>query len=581
MKKLECRGSKFYLDSSELQIISGAIHYFRLTRESWEDRLLKAKYCGLNTIETYIPWNIHQPEENEFCFEGSRDFSHFVCLAGSLGLHVILRPCPYICAEWDFGGLPYWLMRKQNMQLRCMDESFLNEVDHYFDVLVPKLLPLLSTNGGPVIALQVENEYGSYGNDSKYMHYLKDAYIKRGVDVLLFTSDGTCDSMLTGGMTADTLATINFGSAPADNFAKLREYQKDKPEMCMEYWGGWFDHWGAEHHVRETESFIEPVKYMLDKGISFNLYMFCGGTNFAFYNGANCFETFMPVVTSYDYDAPISEDGRCTDKYYRLREMISEYYQVPECKISDSISKAYGVVELVQCAPLFDNLDVVCPDVYGSVIPMTMEQAGLDYGFILYKTTIKAPMQPLTLRIPEVRDLALVYLDGEYLGSYERGRENNDITVTVREHDAELSVLIENMGRVDYGIHLWDAKGLLRPLHAENQSLFHYKNMPLRLNEMEHLRYTDSKNNKTPAFMKGSFFADVCADTFLDTGNLVKGTAWINGNCLGRYWNRGPQKKLFIPAAFVKRGDNEIVVFELYGGKPEVSLSDTPDLGAI
>ena len=347
MAIFEIAGGKFLYDGKPVRLLSGAIHYFRVVPDYWRDRLLKLKACGLNTVETYVAWNLHEPEPGEYNFSGMVDLVSFIETAGELGLYVIVRPGPYICAEWEFGGLPWWLLQDPTMRVRCFHRPFLEKVDRYFDVLIPKLVPLQCTQGGPIIAMQVENEYGSFGNDLRYLEHLKDALRKRGVDVLLFTSDGPSDLLLQGGTMPFIFKTVNFGSSPKEAFAKLKEYQPDKPLVCMEYWNGWYDQWGEEHRTRPPEEAAAVLDEMLQLGASVNFYMFHGGTNFGFYNGAGCREKYLPTVTSYDYDAPVSESGDLTEKYFQVRDVIAKYAPVDPDLLPQPIpKKAYGKVEL-------------------------------------------------------------------------------------------------------------------------------------------------------------------------------------------------------------------------------------------
>jgi beta-galactosidase len=310
--------------------------------EYWEDRLIKLKACGLNTVEIYVPWNFHEPVEGEFNFQFMADVIRFIQLADEQGLFVIVRPSPYICAEWEFGGLPAWLLKEDHMRLRCSHPTYLAKIDAYYDVLIPKFIPYLCTNGGPIIAMQIENEYGSYGNDKFYMEYLKKSIMNRGVDVLLFTSDGYTDSNLQGGtLLPDVLATVNFGSRADEAFGKLLEYQPNKPLVCMEFWNGWFDHWAKEHHVRAPEDAADALDQMLKAGASVNFYMFHGGTNFGFYNGANDLGKYESTVTSYDYDALLNESGDITEKYMAVREVIAKYAEVEEITLPATIAKKH------------------------------------------------------------------------------------------------------------------------------------------------------------------------------------------------------------------------------------------------
>jgi beta-galactosidase len=380
MSTFEISGKHFQYDGKPVRILSGAIHYFRVMPEYWRDRLLKLKACGLNTVETYVAWNMHEPKPGKFCFEGLTDIVRFIETAGELGLHVIVRPGPYICAEWEFGGLPAWLLADPDIRLRCYDKSWLEKVDRFYDELLSRLKPLLCTNGGPIIAMQVENEYGSYGNDKQYLYYLKEGMIRRGMDVLLFTSDGPMDEMLNGGTLPDVFKTVNFGSHPEEGFEKLLEYQPDKPMMCMEFWNGWFDHWGEPHHTRDAKDAADVLDRILKAGASVNFYMFHGGTNFGFMNGANNYGTLEPTVTSYDYDSPVSEAGDLTEKYYEFKKVISKYTKVEDDILPEPISKkAYGKVTLDRYAGLFESLEKLSQPVHRTC-PEPMEKLGQNYG---------------------------------------------------------------------------------------------------------------------------------------------------------------------------------------------------------
>lgn len=585
---------QFTFNGEPLQILSGALHYFRIVPEYWQDRLLKLKACGLNTVETYVPWNLHEPQESKFVFEGIADIERFIRLAGELGLHVIVRPSPYICAEWEFGGLPAWLLKEDGMRLRCSYQPYLDKVDAYYDVLLPKLRPLLSTNGGPIIALQIENEYGSYGNDTNYLIYLKDAMIARGMDVLLFTSDGYTDSNLQGGtLLPDVLATVNFGSRPDEAFGKLSEYQADKPLVCMEFWNGWFDHWGKPHHTRSGGDVAEVLDQMLERGASVNFYMFHGGTNFGFYNGANCLGKYEATVTSYDYDVLLNESGEMTDKYYAVRNVIAKYREVPHVNLAElpyPIPKRhYGEVRLTEQVSLFESLDRLTTSTK-HVCPEPMEKLGQDYGFTLYTTYITGPRPQEKLVIQDVRDRALIYVDGVYKGVIERN--THEITPNLTEHDivldipaegASLSILVENQGRINYGYGLKDRKGITEGVRLGLQFLYNWTIHTLPMNDLSALLFSTNQallNLGIPQFYRGVFEVDEACDTFLKLEGWTKGVAYINGFNLGRYWEVGPQRTLYVPAPLLRKGANEIILFELYGmDEPRITLQDHAELG--
>ncbi|OAB38241.1 beta-galactosidase [Paenibacillus macquariensis subsp. defensor] len=568
MSTFHYSGSSFYDNDQPIQILSGAIHYFRIVPEYWQDRLLKLKACGLNTIETYVPWNLHEPKKGEFNFDGMANLVRFIELAGELELKVIVRPSPYICAEWEFGGLPSWLLADSDMRLRCYHKPFLDHVGDYYDKLLPLLKPLLCTNGGPIIGLQIENEYGSYGNDKEYLNYLKEAMISRGMDVLLFTSDGPEDSMLQGGMIDGVLATVNFGSGAKQAFDKLREYQPDAPIMCMEFWNGWFDHWREEHHTQPTKTVVNVLDEMLRLNASVNFYMFHGGTNFGFYNGANGHteDSYEPTVTSYDYDALLNESGDPTEKYYAVREVISKYVELEACELPAPIpKKAYGRVVMTEQAPLIANLDRISTPIH-SAYPETMEKLGQDYGFIHYSTFISGPRPKEEFYIQDLHDRALVYLDGQLTGVLDRSDSSvAQLAFDVPEDGVQVSILVENLGRVNYGPYLKDNKGITEGVRYGRQFLSNWTTYTLPLTDLSGLAFESLSQQTQPSFFRGNWMVDEIGDTFLSLEGWSKGVVFINGFNLGRYWNVGPQKTLYVPGPLLNQGENEIVIFELHG----------------
>jgi len=573
MRKLTLSEDQFLLDGQPFRMLSGAIHYFRIVPEYWRDRLLKLKACGLNTVETYIPWNLHEPEEGRFHFDGGADVVAFVRLAGELGLHVILRPSPYICAEWEFGGLPAWLLKDDNMQLRCNYKPYLTKVDAYFDELLPRLRPLLSTQGGPVLALQIENEYGSYGNDKAYLNYLKEGMISRGMDVLLFTSDGAEDHMLQGGMIDGVFATVNFGSRAREAFAKLREYQPAGPLVCMEYWNGWFDRWMQPHQTRPVYEVEETLDEMLALGASVNFYMFHGGTNFGFMNGANLFDTYEPLVTSYDYDTLLDESGKPTEKYYAVRRVIEKYVELPPLELPPVIaSRAFGKVRMQEAVSLFAQLDALSSAVY-KANPEPMEKLGQAYGFILYSTHIAGPRADMELVLQEVRDRALVFADGTFAGTVERW-DPKGIPLSVPAEGLKLDILVENLGRVNYGPQLRDPKGITSGVRLGYQFLHDWTIRSLPLTDLKGLTFAAANGAEPlhPAFYRGRFQINEPADTFLRLDGWGKGQAFVNGFNLGRYWDKGPTRTLYVPASLLREGENELILFELQGVKEPVAM---------
>ncbi|ASK62196.1 beta-galactosidase [Virgibacillus phasianinus] len=581
MSKLTVVGKELYMNDEPIQLISGAIHYFRIVPEYWEDRLLKLKACGFNCVETYIPWNLHEPKEGEFNFRGIADVERFIRIAERLGLYVIVRPSPYICAEWEFGGLPSWLLADRNMRLRSYHEAYLEKVDNYYDVLLEKLKPLQQTNGGPIIAMQIENEYGSYGNDKKYLTYIKEAMVKRDIDVLLFTSDGPTDLMLQGGTVDNTLATVNFGSRPVESFAKLHEHFPNTPNIVMEYWNGWFDHWGEQHHQRDSQDAADTFAEMLQSGASVNFYMFHGGTNFGFYNGANFDENYQPTVTSYDYDCPLSETGDLTPKFHAVREAIAKHKALGELELPEPIPKKdYGTVQMTESIKLFDALTQISKPVR-KTHPETMEQLGQDYGFVLYRTNVKGPLGEVPVTIQDVRDRALVFVNQEFKGVIDRWN-NNTLMIEVPEEGVQLDLLVENMGRINYGPLLNDPKGITEGVRVERQFIFDFEIYTLPMDNLEKLSYdkTETFAQENPTFYRGTFGVDDIGDTFVELSGWKKGIVLINGFNLGRYWEIGPQQTLYLPGPLLKKGTNELVIFDLHGQqKAEVALIDTHKLG--
>ena len=578
-------GKEFLLDGKPYRVISGAMHYWRIVPEYWEDRLRKLRACGFNTVETYTPWNLHERSEGKFDFSGNLDIVRYIELAEKVGLNVIVRPGPYICSEFDFGGLPSWLLSYPDMQLRCNDPKYLAKAKPYYTELFRRIRPHLCTNGGGVIMVQIENEYGSYGDDKEYLRAVADIYHECGIDCLLFTSDGPCYWMLNGGTLPEYLSVANFGSDPEGAFRVLGDFRPNQPLMCGEFWCGWFDHWGEEHHVRGAEDTAATMKKMLDMGASFNFYMFHGGTNFGFTNGANHDGEYRPTVTSYDYCAPLSEAGDLTPTYYRVRDIITDFTgEKPSLEgITDLPKAAYGKVTLTEKAPLFDNLDNLASPVH-TPAPLSMEELGQDFGYILYSSTIEGPSEELPLELGHIHDRALVYIDGEFAGIRERTGRRDDIVIKLDKGEKKkLELLVENCGRVNYGTRLFDRKGIFGGIRFGQKFHFGWDTYCLRMEELSRLEYTsDTACDGRPAFLKGYLDIDgKPADTFIRLDGFHKGFVKVNGFNLGRYWNeKGPQKTLYVPAPVLHEGKNEIVVFESDGyNEPVVEFFAQPDLG--
>ncbi|MFZ7942269.1 glycoside hydrolase family 35 protein [Neobacillus sp. 19] len=581
MARLTYNQQSFLMDGEEIQLLGGAMHYFRTVPEYWEDRLIKIKECGFNTVETCIAWNMHEPEEGQFVFDGIADIERFIKTAEKVGLYVIVRPGPYMCGEWEFGAFPYWLLTVPNIKFRCYNEPFLEKVDAYFDVLFDRLRPLLSSNGGPIIALQVENEYGSFGNDKKYLNYLRDSIKRRVNDELLFTSDGPLPSMLHGGMIEGVLETVNFGSRTEAAFEQLQRLQPNCPVMCMEFWHGWFDHWGEEHHTRTAESLLESLEPMLKQKASVNFYLAHGGTNFGFYNGANhSEEEYQPTITSYDYDALLTEAGDITEKFLAVRKMFEQYVELPEMNVPPNTPKKhFGVVQFTEHAALLDSLEQLSVP-QQSQSPLTMEHYGQAYGFIVYETVIKGAYGKQTLTVQDVHDRGQIYLNGQYAGLVERIGGRSRIEVEITEDETKLQIIVENMGRINYGPFLTDYKGITEGVRLGNQFLFDWTVYPLPLKDLSQLVFTSEEPKENhPSFHRGMLTVHEAADTFIDLSEWTKGVVFVNGHNLGRYWEIGPQQTLYVPAPFLQVGENEIVILELHDHAECVKFVDQPVLG--
>ena len=571
----------FYLNGEKFQVISGSIHYFRVVPEYWRDRLLKLKAMGCNTVETYIPWNFHEPNRGEFNFEGDHDVCQFVRIAQELGLWVIIRPAPYICAEWEFGGFPAWLLAQDGMRFRCNYEPYMKEFLAYFDELLPRLAPLQITNGGPIIMMQVENEYGSYGDDKEYLAKLRDGMIERGINVPLVTSDGPEHDMLACGKVDGVFQTGNFGSHTKERFAYMQS-QGIYPLMCMEYWCGWFDHWGCGKHAHtDAATSAKDFGDALDLG-HINIYMFHGGTSFGLMNGSNYYDKLTPDVTSYDYDALLTEDGRITEKYKLFKAEIEKRNgPAPVIDIPEIPRKAYGEAKEVACAPLC-NLLTARKSVY-NVCPMSMERLGQNYGYTLYSTVLTNEDELRKIQLVSANDRAVIMLDGEIIATlYDHDLQKAhhfETPVPVRK-GARLEILMENMGRVNYSFKLeHQRKGIDSGVVINDHQKFGWNMFVCDEAVMASLKPEGMTAAKAPMVHALTFQVDEKADTWLELPGWGKGTVILNGFCLGRFWEIGPQKRLYIPAPLLKEGENTLVVVETEGKSGKALLLDEPDLG--
>ena len=572
----------FYLDGKPFRIISGSIHYFRVVPEYWRDRLEKLKSIGMNTVETYIPWNMHEPEKGKFVFDGLCDVVKFVKLAEELGLYVILRPSPYICAEWEFGGLPGWLLSGEGMRLRVSDPVFMKHVQEYYQVLLPILEPLQITEGGNVILMQIENEYGYFGNDRQYMEQMRDLLRAGGIKVPLITSDSPTDESLEGGSVEGALPTGNFGSHTKERFEILKKHVKGGPLMCAEFWVGWFDHWGNGGHMRgNLNQSAADLDEMLRTG-HVNVYMFIGGTNFGFMNGSNYYDALTPDVTSYDYDAVLTEAGDFTEKYRVYREIIGKYAPVPQVEFSTKIiKKAYGSVKETGKVGLFQALQDIAEPVE-SVSTRSMERLGQYYGYVLYVSKIQNERRLEKIRLHRANDRANIFLKGKrLLDLYDRELlEEHKISAEAEPGD-ELSILMENMGRVNFGPGMEEQrKGIDGCVQINGHMHHHWQQYCLPLDNLEKLDFSRGYTEGLPAFYRFELQAEETGDTFLELEGWGKGCVFVNGFNIGRFWEIGPQKRLYIPAPLLRPGKNEIIVFETEGRSTgEISFLSEPNIG--
>lgn len=575
--KFEICGDQFCKDGKPIKLISGAVHYFRNLPETWPDIFEKLRAMGCNCVETYCAWNMHEPKPGTFDFTGRLDIVRFIKEAEKAGLMVIVRPGPYICAEWEFGGLPWWIQREEGLEIRCRNEVYIRYFDRYLDELLGRVRPLLCTNGGPVILLQCENEYGYYGDDREYLSYLRDGYRRRGIDVPLFTSDGGSEDSLLDGTVEGCLPTLNFGSRVEENFKVHDQLFPDCPKVCMEMWDGWFDAWGDEkHHTTDPQVYAGVVRDMLKKG-SLNIYMFIGGTNFGFTSGANHYEKFAPDVTSYDYDALLTECGDVTEKYKAVREVIREATgkELPPIP-KDREKKAYGKVALTRSAGLLSNLDALSSPIRSDV-PRAMEEYGIGYGYIAYRTVLNRDYRDAKLSFESLGDRAQVLVNGKLQGIAYLN-DSLEVTVNAKKGDV-LTILVENMGRANFGPKMMRKKGLPGRVLLGGKIHFSWDVYPLPMTDLSGLSFGGDEA-EAPAFYEGTFTVEEPADTFLRTDSFKKGFVVLNGFNLGRYWEVGPQKTLYVPGSLLKKGENTLLLFESDGrkGEAEVEFVDRPEL---
>lgn len=582
MAAFEIGEQDFLLDGEPLQILSGALHYFRVHPDLWADRIRKARLMGLNTIETYVAWNAHAPERGVFDLTGGLDLGRFLDLVAAEGLHAIVRPGPYICAEWDNGGLPAWLMATPGVGVRTAEPQYLDAIAGFYDEVLRVVAPRQVTRGGPVLMVQVENEYGAYGDDAAYLRALVGMVRDRGIDVPLTTCDQANDEMLGRGGLPELHKTATFGSRSPERLATLRRHQPTGPLMCMEYWDGWFDSWGEQHHTTDPVDAAADLDLLLDAGASVNLYMFHGGTNLGFTNGANDKGTYLPITTSYDYDAPLAEDGSPTAKYDAFRAVLARYTPVPGERPAPRAAAPVLEVALERRVRLADALPLLARTKAFTHLP-TADEIGQWSGFTLYRTEVAA--DDGLLSVDEVRDRAVVLLDGEPLGTL--SRTEGLTTVSLPPRAGVLDLVVEDQGRVNYGPRIGEAKGLVGSARTAIRPLTRWEVGGLRLTEpdadlLAQLRDAEPHDVAPvagPSFCHATFDSVAGADHFLRLDGWSKGLVWLNGTLLGRYWSAGPTRTTYVPGPLV-RERNELVVLELHGARTGTACFVAgPDLG--
>jgi beta-galactosidase len=571
----------FLLDGAPLQIRCGEIHFARVPREYWQHRLRLCRAMGLNAVCAYLFWNFHETRPGEFDWTAERDVAEFCRLAQAEGLWVILRPGPYACAEWEMGGLPWWLLKEKDIALRSRDPRFLAASARWLKEVGRILAPLQVTRGGPILLVQVENEYGFFGDDSEYMGAIRQQLIDAGFDVPLFACNPV--HKLKVGVRSDLFQVVNFGRDPAGGFKALREIQSRGPLMCGEFYPGWFDTWGQPHHVGDTQRYLTDLEYMLNANASFSIYMAHGGTTFGLWSGAD--RPFKPDTSSYDYDAPISEAGWIGEKFYRTRALMSRFLapgeNLPEPPAKMDIM-AIGEFAASAWIPLANAL----PAGVQHEQPPTFESLDVFQGIVNYQTEVPAG-PACELEAARVGDFAWVFLDGSLVGVMDRRRQSFRVDLPARTKSARLDLLVYSMGRINFGPEVHDRKGLHPPVRligadGRAQTLRKWSVSPMELSgtppQLAWQTAALGDQRPGPAFWRANFSAEKAADTFLDLTSWGKGVVWINGRCLGRFWNIGPTQTMYVPGPWIRAGENEVIVLDLLGPEKPVLAGRTEPL---
>ncbi|MFI0911188.1 beta-galactosidase family protein [Streptomyces abikoensis] len=588
----------FELDGRPVRLLSGALHYFRVHEGLWAHRLGMLRAMGLTCVETYVPWNWHAPVEGGPVDMGP--LGRFLDAVAAAGMFAIVRPGPYICAEWENGGLPAWVTGGLGARVRTRDEGFLRAVDGWLAPVAEQVVGRQVGRGGPVVLLQVENEYGSYGSDRVYLRWLVQRWKALGVTVPLVTSDGPEEHMLSGGSVPGVLATVNFGAGAREAFGVLRRFRPGGPLMCMEFWCGWFTHWGAEEAVRGAKDAAGALREVLECGASVNLYMAHGGTSFGGWAGANRagedhLGALLPTVTSYDYDAPVDEYGRATAKFWAFREVLAGFREgtagfrqgtagaagpVPDPPPAPPVLGAPVVGRLERWAPLDGVVDALGGAESETALPPVFEDLGVDRGLVRYRFEIPGPRKASPLWVLGLRDLAVVTVHGARVAVVEGAPD--PVLIGEVAGPAVVELWVESLGRVNYGPRLGEAKGITGGLLHERQYVHGVRARGLRLAALEEPGASARVPWRAgpgggPGLYGGTLWVVGAGDAVLEVPGGVRGFVWVNGFCLGRYWDRGPRRPLYVPGPVLREGANEVLVLELEGpGEPEVRLGGVP-----
>ena len=560
----------FMLDGKPFQIISGEMHPARIPHEYWRHRIKMAKAMGCNTIAAYVFWNYQETSPGVFDYStGNHNIAEFIKICKEEGLWVMLRPGPYVCAEWDFGGLPSYLLKIPDIKVRCMNPRYMEPLTKYVTSLAKEIAPLQCVNGGPILMVQIENEYGSYGNDKTYLNTLKDMWLNNGIKVPFYTADGATPYMLDAGHVTGAAVGLDSGSGDED-FDAAKKADPTAPAFSSETYPGWLTHWGENWATADTPGIRKELTYLLKNKKSFNLYVVHGGTNFGYTAGANAGKAteYQPDVTSYDYDAPIDEQGNATPKYYMMRKLIGQYvgYKIPDVPkpIKTIVTPA---IKMQVYSNIWQNL----PAAIQSPQPKPMEAFDQNQGLILYRTKLIGHKSGW-LTITEPHDYALVFLNGKYIDSVYR--DGGKWSVKLPESDVKdpvLDILVEGMGHINFAQYIIDRKGITDRVVLNGMTLMNWDIFKLPLDEqfVSTLKTSaEAAPNSKGTFFKGEFSITKTGDTYFDMSKYAKGVVFVNGHNLGRYWNRGPQKHLYCPASWLKQGKNEILVFDMQSSTP-------------